>query len=253
MLTGPGGWASPDARAAAPRPRPPRPGPARCARRPPGVGRHGEAARPRTSRSSTGSSGRRPRAESDLSAAVEPARPARARGRADRDALEQRRAGGRLTRGRACMRGAGRRRAVAERLAEHVAARGVPREEIARRREALRGALADPADGPLGGLHQPGRAARLLPPLARRHDRLGRLRPRRRFSGFSAGHVRGRPRHARPDRLRARIRREVLRTRDDRAPRAASRGTWEGRSIAPAPPGPSAGTWSGQPVRDEER
>ena len=91
-------------------------------------------------------SGQASRAEADLASALNQIARLAREGASDRNALELAEQAASDARARA-EAGQDRRRAVVERLADHVRRLGAFREEIARRRDALRGVLSDPLTG----------------------------------------------------------------------------------------------------------
>ena len=190
-------------------------------------------------------------AESDLTSALNQIGRLAREGVLDRNALEQAEQAAAEARARAHA-AQDRRRAVSERLAEHVRRLATFREEIARRRDALRSVLSDPLTGRWEVYINPGA----------RHGfyRLSLdgtiLSGDYVLDGGFHGSLRGtfvgdRVTLERIDSELGLDARFYGRLTLGGARRIA--GTWDGTQLAPAPvTGPVAGTWAAQPVREEE-
>jgi hypothetical protein len=196
-------------------------------------------------------SGQASRAESDLNASLNQVARLAREGILDRALLEQAEQAAADARARA-QAGQDRRRAVSERLAEHVRRLGAFREEIARRREALRSALSDPLTGRWEVFINPG-ARRGFYRLSLDGTILSGDYV---LDGGFHGSLRGtfvgdRVMLERIDSERGADAKFYGRLTTAPARRLA--GTWEGTQIAPVPvSGPVAGTWAAQPAREEE-
>ncbi len=196
-------------------------------------------------------SGQASRADHDLNTALNQIARLAREGLLDRTALEQ--AEQAAADARARMEASqDRRRAVSERLAERVRRLAAFREEIARRREALRGVLSDPLTGRWEVFINPG-ARRGFYRLSLDGTILSGDYV---LDGGFRGSLRGtfvgdRVMLERIDSERGLDAKFYGRLTMGPTRRLA--GTWDGTQIAPAPvSGPVAGTWSAAPVRDEE-
>jgi hypothetical protein len=191
------------------------------------------------------------RAEHDLTSALNQIARLAREGVLDRNALEQAEQTAADARARV-QSGQDRRRAVSERLAEHVRRLASFREEIARRREALRTVLSDPLTGRWEVFINPG-ARRGFYRLSLDGTILSGDYV---LDGGFRGSLRGtfvgdRVMLERIDSERGTDAKFYGRLTIGAVRRIA--GTWDGTQIAPAPvSGPVAGTWSAQPARDEE-
>jgi hypothetical protein len=196
-------------------------------------------------------SGQASRAESDLNVALNQIARLAREGTLDRNALEQAEQAAAEARARV-EAGQERRRAISERLAEHVRRLAAFREEIARRREALRSTLSDPLTGRWEVFINPG-ARRGVYRLSLDGTILSGDYV---LDGGFHGSLRGtfvgdRVTLERIDSERGLDARFYGRLTIGPARRIA--GTWDGTQIAPAPvSGPVAGTWSAQPAHEEE-
>ena len=196
-------------------------------------------------------SGQASRAEADLTSALNQIARLAREGVLDRTALEQAEQAAADARARVHA-GQDRRRAVSDRLAEHVRRLASFREEIARRREALRGALSDPLTGRWEVFINPG--------SRRGFYRLSLdgtiLSGDYVLDGGFHGSLRGTFVSDRVTLERIDSELGVDAKFYGRLTIGAGRriaGTWEGTQMVPAPvSGPVAGTWAAQPVRDEE-
>ncbi len=196
-------------------------------------------------------SGQASRAEADLTAALNQIAHLAREGTLDRSALELAEQAAADARARV-EAGQDRRRALSERLAEHVRRLAAFREEIARRRETLRSVLSDPLTGRWEVFINPGAQHgfyRLsLDGTILSGDYV--------LDGGFHGSLRGtfvgdRVTFERIDSERGLDAKFYGRLTIGAARRIA--GTWDGTQIAPPPAsGPVAGTWSAKPVRDEE-
>jgi hypothetical protein len=196
-------------------------------------------------------SGQASRAESDLTSAMNQIARLLREGVLDRTALEQAEQSAADARGRA-QAGRDRCRIISERLAEHIRRLSSFREEIARRRDALRSNPADPLSGRWEVFINPG-ALRgfyrlVLDGTIVSGDYV--------LDGGFHGSLRGTFVGDRVTLERIDSELGVDAKFYGRLTIGASRriaGTWDGTQIAPAPvSGPVAGTWAAQPVRDEE-
>ncbi len=196
-------------------------------------------------------SGQASRAESDLAAALNQIARLAREGATDRNALELAEQAAADARARS-EAGQDRRRAVVERLADHVRRLGAFREEIARRRDALRGVLSDPLTGRWEVFINPG-ARRGVYRLSLDGTILSGDYV---LDGGFHGSLRGTFVGDRVTLERIDSERGVdarFYGRLSVAPTRRIAGTWDGTQIAPAPAsGPVAGTWVAQMVRDEE-
>ena len=196
-------------------------------------------------------SGQASRAESDLNASLNQIARLAREGILDRALLEQ--AEQAAADGRARVQaGQDRRRAISERLAEHIRRLAAFRDEMARRRDTLRSNPADPLTGRWevfvnpGGRHGVYRLS--LDGTILSGDYV--------LDGGFRGSLRGtfvadRVMFERVDSERGVDARFYGRLTTAPAKRLV--GTWEGTQIAPAPAsGPVAGTWVAQPAREEE-
>lgn len=196
-------------------------------------------------------SGQASRAELDLNASLNQIARLAHEGILDRALLEQAEQAAADARARV-QAGQDRRRAIAERLAEHVRRMVAFRDEMARRRETLRSGPADPLTGRWEVSVNPG-GRRGFYRLALDGTILsGDYVLDGGFHGSLRGTFVG-------DRV-------VLERIDSErgadakfygrlmtAPTRRLAGTWEGTQIAPVPvSGPVAGTWAAQPAREEE-
>jgi hypothetical protein len=196
-------------------------------------------------------SGQASRAESDLTSALNQIARLAREGVLDRNALEQAEQAAADSRARV-QAGQDRRRALSERLAEHVRHLAAFREEIARRREAMRSTLSDPLTGRWEVFINPG-ARRGFYRLALDGTILsGDFVLDGGFHGSLRGTFIG-------DRVvleRIDAERGVDAKFYGRLTTGTTRriaGTWDGTQLAPVPDsGPVAGTWAAQPARDEE-
>lgn len=196
-------------------------------------------------------SGQASRAESELNASLSQIARLAREGILERAPLEQAEQAAADARARV-LAGLDRRRAISERLAEHLRRLAGLREEMARRRDILRNAPPDPLSGRWEVFLNPG-------------GRRGFYRLQLDGTILSGDYVLD-------GGFRGSLRgtfvgdRVVLERIDSErgvdakffgrlitAPTRRLAGTWEGTQIAPAPvSGPVAGTWSAQPVREEE-
>jgi len=196
-------------------------------------------------------SGQASRAESDLNASLNQIARLAREGVLDRAQLEQAEQAAADARARVQV-GQDRRRAVSERLAEHIRRLAGFRDEMARRRDTLRSGPADPLTGRWEVFINPGGRRGVyrlsLDGTILSGDYL--------LDGGFRGSVRGtfvgdRVVLERIDSERGLDARFYGRLTATPGRRLA--GTWEGTQIAPAPvSGPVAGTWSAQPAREEE-
>jgi hypothetical protein len=196
-------------------------------------------------------SGQASRAESDLNASLNQLARLAREGILDRALLEQAEQAAADARARV-QAGQDRRRAIAERLTEHVRRMVAFRDEMARRRDTLRSSPADPLTGRWEVSVNPG-------------GRRGFYRLSLDGTILSGDYVLDGGFHGS---LRGTFvgDRVVLERIDSErgadakfygrlttAPARRLAGTWEGTQIAPAPvSGPVAGTWAAQPAREEE-
>ena len=196
-------------------------------------------------------SGQASRAEADLNTSLNQIARLAREGILDRAQLEQAEQAAADARARV-QAGQERRKAVAERLAEHVRRMVALRDEIARRRESLRSGPADPLTGRWEVFINPGS----------RHGfyRLSLdgtiLSGDYVLDGGFHGSLRGTFVSDRVVLERIDSERGVdakFFGRLSLTPTRRMAGTWEGTQIAPAPvSGPVAGTWAAQPAREEE-
>lgn len=196
-------------------------------------------------------SGQVSRAEADLTLALSQIARLAREGLLDRNALEQAEQAAAEAQARV-QAGQDRRRAVSERLAEHVRRLVAFREEIARRREVLRSVLSDPLTGRWEVFINPGGRRGVyrlsLDGTILSGDYV--------LDGGFHGSLRGtfvgdRVTLERIDSELGLDARFYGRLTIGAARRLA--GTWDGTQLAPAPAsGPVAGTWAAQPLRDEE-
>jgi hypothetical protein len=196
-------------------------------------------------------SGQASRAESDLNASLNQIARLAREGILDRAMLEQAEQAAADARGRV-QAGQDRRRAISERLAEHVRRLAAFRDEIARRRDILRVNPADPLTGRWevfvnpGGRHGFYRLALDGTILSGDYVLDGGFRGSLRGTFVSDRVVLERIDSERG--LDAKFYGRLT-----MAPARRLAGTWEGTQIAPAPvSGPVAGTWAAQPAREEE-
>jgi hypothetical protein len=191
------------------------------------------------------------RAESDVSSALNQIARLAREGILDRNALEQAEQAAAEARARV-QAGQDRRRAVSERLAEHVRHLAAFRDEIARRRDALRSSPSDPLTGRWEVFINPG-GRRGFYRLALDGTILSGDYV---LAGGFHGSLRGTFVGDRVMLERIDAERGVDAKFYGRLTTGATRriaGTWEGTQLAPAPDsGPVAGTWAAQPARDEE-
>jgi len=191
------------------------------------------------------------RAEADLTSALNQIARLAREGVLDRSTLEQAEQAAADARARV-QAGQDRRRTVSDRLAEHVRRLAAFREEIARRREALRTALSDPLTGRWEVFINPGA----------RHGfyRLSLdgtiLSGDYVLDGGFHGSLRGTFVSDRVTLERIDSELGVDARFYGRLTLGGTRriaGTWDGTQLAPAPvSGPVAGTWAAQPAREEE-
>ena len=196
-------------------------------------------------------SGQASRAESDLNSALNQIARLAREGILDRNALEQAEQAAADARARV-QAGQDRRRAISERLAERVRRLAAFREEMARRREALRSSPADPLTGRWEVFINPG-ARRGFYRLSLDGTILSGDYV---LDGGFHGSLRGTFVGDRVMLERIDSERGVdakFYGRLTTAPRRRLAGTWDGTQIAPVPvSGPVAGTWAAQPAREEE-
>jgi hypothetical protein len=196
-------------------------------------------------------SGQAFRAEADLGVALNQIARLAREGILDRALLEQAEQAAADARAR-LQAGQDRRRAVSERLAEHVRRLAAFRDEIARRRDTLRSNPADPLTGRWEVFVNPGGRRGFYRLSLDGTILSGDYVLDGGFHGSLRGTFVG-------DRV-ALERIDSERGLDAKffgrlttAPVRRIAGTWEGTQIAPAPvAGPVAGTWSAQPAREEE-
>ena len=196
-------------------------------------------------------SGQASRAESDLNASLNQIARLAREGILDRTLLEQTEQAAADARARVLV-GQDRRRAISERLAEHVRRLVTFRDEIARRRDSLRSSPADPLTGRWEVFINPGGRRGVyrlsLDGTILSGDYV--------LDGGFRGSLRGtfvgdRVMLERVDSERGLDAKFFGRLTTSPSRRIA--GTWEGTQIAPAPiSGPVAGTWVAQPAREEE-
>ncbi len=196
-------------------------------------------------------SGQASRAESDLNASLNQVARLAREGILDRALLEQAEQAAADARAR-IQAGQDRRRAISERLAEHVRRLVAFRDEMARRHDTLRSSPADPLTGRWEVFVNPGGRRgfyRLsLDGTILSGDYV--------LDGGFHGSLRGtfvgdRVMLERIDSERGADAKFYGRLTTAPARRLA--GTWEGTQIAPVPvSGPVAGTWAAQPAREEE-
>ena len=196
-------------------------------------------------------SGQASRAESDLNASLNQIARLAREGILDRAVLEQAEQAASDARARV-EAGQDRRRVISERLAEHVRRLAAFRDEMARRRDAMRSGPADPLTGRWevfvnpGGRHGVYRLS--LDGTILSGDYV--------LDGGFHGSLRGtfvadRVMLERVDSERGLDAKFYGRLTT--SPARLLAGTWEGTQIAPAPvSGPVAGTWAAQPAREEE-
>ncbi|MCM3878022.1 MAG: hypothetical protein NEA02_16600 [Thermoanaerobaculia bacterium] len=196
-------------------------------------------------------SGQAFRAESDLNASLNQIARLARESVLDRALLEQAEQAAADARARV-QAGQDRRRAVSERLAEHVRRMAALRDEMARRRDILRSSPPDPLTGRWEVFVNPGGRRGIyrlsLDGTILSGDYV--------LDGGFRGSLRGtfvgdRVVLERIDSERgadAKFFGRLMMT-----PTRRLAGTWEGTQIAPVPPsGPVAGTWAAQPAREEE-
>ena len=196
-------------------------------------------------------SGHGSRAESDLNASLNQIARLAREGILDRALLEQAEQSAADARARVQV-GQDRRRAISERLAEHVRRLAALRDEMARRRDTLRSNPADPLTGRWDVVVNPGGRRgfyRLsLDGTILSGDYV--------LDGGFRGSLRGTFVNDRVALERIDSERGVdakFYGRLTTAPTRRLAGTWEGTQVAPVPAsGPVAGTWAAQPARDEE-
>jgi hypothetical protein len=190
------------------------------------------------------------RLESDLASALsQMARLAR-EGVLDRQALDQAEQAVVDARARAQV-SEERRQAAVDRLAEHLRRLAAMRDEIARRRDALRNGPSDPLTGRWDVVINPG-ARRGVYRLSLDGTILSGDYA---LDGGFHGSLRGTFVGDRVQLERIDSERGVDAKFYGRLTLGPSRriaGTWDGTQIAPVPSGPVAGTWAAQPAREEE-
>jgi len=196
-------------------------------------------------------SGQASRAESELNASLNQIARLAREGILDRAVLEQAEQAAADARARV-QAGQDRRRAISERLAEHVRRLAALRDEMARRRDTLRSNPTDPLTGRWEVFVNPGGRRGFYRLLLDGTILSGDFVLDGGFHGSLRGTFVG-------DRV-------LLESIDSErgvdarfygrlttVPTRRLAGTWEGTQIAPAPvSGPVAGTWAAQPAREEE-
>ncbi len=196
-------------------------------------------------------SGQASRAESDLNASLNQIARLAREGILDRALVEQAEQAAADARARV-QAGQDRRRAISERLAEHVRRMAAFRDEMARRRDILRSNPSDPLTGRWEVFVNPGGRRGIyrlsLDGTILSGDYV--------LDGGFRGSLRGTFVSDRVVLERVDSERGVdakFYGRLTTAPVRRLAGTWEGTQIAPAPvSGPVAGTWAAQPAREEE-
>jgi hypothetical protein len=196
-------------------------------------------------------SGQTFRAEADLNASLNQIARLAREGILDRAALEQTEQAAADARARV-EAGQDRRRAISERLAEHVRRLAAFRDEMARRRDILRSNPADPLSGRWEVFVNPGGRRGFYRLLLDGTILSGDYVLDGGFHGSLRGTFVGdRVVLERIDSERGADAKFFGRLTTTPVRRLA--GTWEGTQIAPAPvAGPVAGTWAAQPAREEE-
>ena len=196
-------------------------------------------------------SGQASRAEADLNASLNQIARLAREGILDRALLEQAEQAAADARGRV-QAGQDRRRAISERLAEHVRRLAVLRDEMARRRDILRSNPVDPLTGRWEVSGNPGGRRGFFRLLLDGTILSGDYV----LDGGFHGSLRGTFVSDRVVLERIDSERGVdakFYGRLTTAPVRRLAGTWEGTQVAPAPvSGPVAGTWAAQPAREEE-
>jgi hypothetical protein len=196
-------------------------------------------------------SGQASRAESDLNVSLNQIARLAREGILDRGLLEQFEQAAADARAR-IQAGQDRRRAISERLAEHVRRMAAFRDEMARRRDSLRNTQADPLTGRWDVVVNPGGRSGVYRLVLDGTILSGDYVLDGGFHGSLRGTFVGdRVALERVDSERGVDAKFYGRLTTVPVKRLA--GTWEGTQVAPAPvSGPVAGTWAAQPAREEE-